>query len=227
MRNNRNLYFDIWRKANFIGLLRAYTKAFELYSKAEIAAGFAEQLDLYANRGRGTYDGSVADWHTAYTIAREFAVYKDTDGDRYELSSLSRDFLNSKITSSHYLANYLLNFNQLINGVVVHPVQEVYNLFSAGSSILSREQLISIPAFRLTECSEANAKQMISVLTNRMLEAQLLSSGQSGGYEVGRYSITQIRENCNKWDRTSGEFQQLTHNEYVDMISKPNALIYR
>jgi hypothetical protein len=227
MRNNSKLYFDIWRKANFRELLRAYVKSYELYPKEEIARGFAEQLDIYSQTGRGTYTGNRDGWQTAYTISRELGVYKDTQGLHFELSSLAVCFLDSKITASQYLANYLLNFNQLIQGQVIHPLKKVLDLFVGDIVEIHKDSISSITEFNLDAASEANKRQMVNIFCNRAIEAGIFAIGSSRDFlTMGSYRIQDLQNSCNLWEDTANSFEQLDHNGYVDFISIPNRLVF-
>jgi len=230
MRNNSKLYFDIWRKTNFRDLLKAYVKSFELYTKENIAAGFGEQLDLFVEGGRGTYDGSFKDWHSAYTISRELAVYRETNDLHYQLSSLARDYNESRITSSQYLAHYLLNFNQLVNNQVIHPFKLVLQLFENETDHVTKEQVSNILQFNLGITTQANKRQLVNILWNRISESDLLltTGTRSSFLTIGRkYSLSELLNACQEFDGDAEQFQAMDHNAYVDMICQRNALIYR
>ncbi|MGG1518758.1 hypothetical protein ABE504_25285 [Paenibacillus oryzisoli] len=225
MKNQESLYFDIWRKANFKDLIRAYTAAVEKYDDDEIAVGFGEALDAYVDGGKKKYIGTSKQWSSAYTLGRELGVFKDGKYRRYDLSSLAIDFLKSRIVSSEYLLNYLLNLNQLINSKVVHPLYEVLQLFRENTTI-DKGFIYNIEVFNLYNRSPENRSQIANILLNRMLDARIIqSSAIKGYYQLDKYPLEQLIQSCVFWDKSPTDFEKLTHNDYVDMISAPNKLI--
>lgn len=226
MKDHRKLYFDIWRKAYFRDLLRAYVQAFKKYSRHNIEAGLGAELDKFAHGGAGGYNSGL--WGKAYSIARELGVYKDL-GEKYQLSILAEDFYNSKITSQDYLANYLLNWNQMIAGQIVHPVREVFEIFNY-KEYVTRQEIKSIPVFELGSASMKNAKQMVQVFCNRMMEAGLLreiSGKNETQYVPDRFTLEEVLDNCLDFGGSYDEYLAMEYNEHVDILTKPNPLIYR
>ncbi|MCY9696447.1 hypothetical protein [Paenibacillus alginolyticus] len=227
VRNNKKLYFDIWRKANFTGLIKCYIKAFELYGRDGIAEGFGKQMDEILPDGRGTYDGSTKDWRSAYTISREFAIYRESQTG-FELSSLAKACSESKITASKYLANYLLNFNQLINGQVVHPFKKVLELFQSQNDSITKDQIGDILEFNLNIATPASKRQQVNNFCNRIAgSGLLLTTGANGNHILigTRYSLQDLLNACRVWEGTVEEFQEMNQDGYIDMISSPNKLI--
>lgn len=225
MKNQESLYFDIWRKANFKDLIRAYTAAVEKYSDTEIAVGFGEALDAYVDGGKKKYIGTPKQWSSAYTLGRELGVFKDGENRRYDLSNLAIDFLMSKIVSHEYLLNYLLNLNQLINSKVVHPLNEVLQLFR-GNTTIEKGSIYNIECFNLYNRSLENRSQIANILLNRMLDAKIIRNATiKGSYELDKYPLDQLIQSCVLWDESPANFEELTHNDYVEMISAPNKLI--
>ncbi|GAS83747.1 hypothetical protein [Paenibacillus amylolyticus] len=225
MKDQESLYFDIWRKANFKDLLRAYTAAVENYNDGEIATGFGNTLDTYVEGGKKKYTGTPKQWSSAYTLGRELGIFKDGKDRRYVLSNLAMDFLKSKIVSHEYLLIYLLNLNQLINGKVVHPLNEVLQLFNENKTI-EKSSIYNIEKFHLYKRTLDNRSQITNILLNRMIDAKIIrKSPTKGHYELYKYPLEQLIESCVTWSKSSFEFEKLTHNDYVEMVSAPNTII--
>ncbi len=232
MNNNESLYFDIWRKKDFKALLMAYTQtASQFKTQEEMRVGFAEMLDRYVEGGRQKYTGTQKQWSSAYTLGRELGVFRRKLGERYELSRLATDFLNSKILASEYLLNYLLNFNQLIDGQIVHPLFEVLSVIRTNGGTITKNNVQNISAFNLSAKSPANQRQIVNILFHRMVEAQIIeATAQKDVFRLtSKYSLEDLLKHCIKLDKSPQEFEKMTHEEYVDMLSVPNHImrVYR
>jgi hypothetical protein len=225
LKNQESLYFDIWRKANFKDLIRAYTAAVENYNDDDIAIGFGEALDAYVEGGKKKYVGTPKQWSSAYTLGRELGIFKDGKKRRYELSNLATDFLKSKIVSHEYLLNYMLNLNQLVNGKVIHPLNEVLHLFKENNTI-DKSSIYNIEHFNLYKRTIENRSQIANILLNRMMDARIIrNSALKGHYELDKYPLEELIQSCIVWKQSSFDFAELVHNDYVDMLSTPNTII--
>ncbi|WP_243388022.1 hypothetical protein [Bacillus kexueae] len=228
MRNNESLYFDIWRKKSFKELIRAYTQTAYLYkTHEEMVVGFGEMLDLYVEGGKGKYRGREKQWSSAYTLGRELGVFKRKVGEAYELSNLAKDFLNSKLLASEYMLNYLLNFNQLICGQVVHPLYQVLIVMKENGGTITKDNIISIPEFNLSAKTADNQKQIANIFLHRMVDAEIIESTEvRDRYRLtNRCDINDLIEHCNIYKKSAEDFKEMKHEDFVDMLSNPNPLI--
>ncbi|WP_026561600.1 hypothetical protein [Bacillus sp. J37] len=228
MKNNESLYFDIWRKKDFRALLRVYTQtANQFKTQEEMLIGFGEMLDRYIEGGRQKYVGTKKQWLSAYTLGRELGIFRSKIGESYELSRLAKSFLESKILGSEYLLLYLLNLNQLIGGKLIHPFFEVLSVVKQNGGQITKNNVINIPEFRLSQKSQANQRQIVNVFFHRMVEAQVLEpTTERDTYRItSRYLLDQLIENCFKINKSPEEFERMQHEEYVDMLSTPNSLV--
>ncbi|GEM_PF-3468932 len=227
MKNNASLYFDIWRKKNFKKLIKAYTKVAEMYpSKTAMRENFGEFLDRYVD-SRGSYEGTVKQWHSAYTLGRELGVfYRENDETGYDLSPLASATLTSQITLDEYLLIYLLNLNQIIDGQVVHPLKQVLNTLAENNNTLTINNLINIPEFNLAVKSSANQRQIANVFLHRLVEAKVLDKINSTIYRLNsNNSWNDLYESLNEFEGTIEELQNYSHEQYVQMLSQPVNLL--
>lgn len=113
MKNNTNLYFDIWRKKNFKSLIQAYIYTASTYhSKSEMVLGFGYALDKFVEGGRGSYEGLIKQWNSAYILGRELGVfYTENRNGGYELSPLAKEVLLGNLTTEEYLVTHFTNFS--------------------------------------------------------------------------------------------------------------------
>ncbi|MBT2641914.1 hypothetical protein J7I80_06740 [Bacillus sp. ISL-41] len=228
MRNNESLYFDIWRKRDFRNLLMAYTQtANQFRTQEDMRIGFGKMLDKYVDGGKKKYSGTKKQWMSAYTLGRELGVFRRKKGESYELSRLARDFLESRILASEYLLNYLLNFNQLIDGQIVHPLYEVLLVIKTNGGTVTRNNIINIPNFNLSSKTTENQRQIINIFIHRMIEAKIIEpTTQKEVFRLtSRYNLENLMQSCCKSDKSPEEFEEMTHEEYVDMLSVPNTII--
>lgn len=227
MNNNESLYFDIWRKKNFKALLMAYTQtANKFKTHEEMKVGFAEMLDKYVG-GRQKYTGTQKQWFSAYTLGRELGVFRRKVGESYELSRLAKDFLDSKILASEYLLNYFLNLNQLIDSRIVHPLFEILSVIHTNGGTITKDNVKNISLFNLSAKNPTNQRQIVNILFHRMVEAQIIEA--TGHLELfkltSKYSLDILLKHCNRLNKSPQEFEQMSHEHYVDMLSVPSHLI--
>ncbi|NFL97245.1 hypothetical protein FDB73_12925 [Clostridium botulinum] len=227
------LNFDTWRKTGHKELLQAYVKTFEKYKESDVKMMLKHCLDIYTSVGSGTYDGSITKWNSAYIIARELAVYKEYNKGEYVISRLAEDLINSKITPSEYMANYILNFKQLVNNSVINPFFEILSLIKEQNirietgENLSIEKIIDIKVFNLLKTSEENGKNMVKNLCRRINDSKLMNYDEhKQELSYNGYKIVELKEACILWNKTVLEFMSLDHNGYVDMICDKNSFIY-
>ncbi|TWE03638.1 hypothetical protein FB545_0714 [Peribacillus frigoritolerans] len=228
MKNNDSLYFDIWRKRNFVELLMVYTQTANQFKKQdEMRIGFGEMLDKYVEGGKKKYTGTNKQWTSAYTLGLELGIFRRKTENGYELSKLANDFLKSKIVGSEYLLNYLLNLNQLIDGKIVHPLYQVLKVIKQNNGYISKSEVIKIDEFKLYNKKLQNQRQLVNILFHRMVEAKILdlTSNKDVYREKGKYPVDLLVENCNIYERSVNEFKEMSHQEYVDMLSNPSPLI--
>lgn len=230
MKNNPSLYFDLWRKKDFKELIMAYTQTANLYhTKDEMRIGFAEMLDKYTTEGKISYSGTLKQWSSAYTLGRELGIFRKKVGEAYELSKLAQDFLESKIVGSEYLLNYLLNLNQIINSQIVHPLYEVLMVIERNNGYVSKNEMIDIDAFHLSVKTKTNRSQLVNILIKRMIEAEIIEkTSQKDIYSLtSKFTLDELLSNCNKSPKTYKEFEKMSHEDYVDMLSVPSPLVQR
>lgn len=226
MKNKNSLYFDIWRKKNFKKLVKAYTKIAEVYpTKEAMRENFGVFLDRYVD-SRGSYTGTLKQWHSAYTLGRELGVfYRENDQSGYELSPLAQATLTSQITLEQYMLIYLLNLNQLINGTVVHPLKQILDLISVNET-LTKHDLIKIPAFQLLNKPPKNQNQLANVFLHRLVESEILVKVNKTDYKLGtKYTIEDLYNSINEYTESATEFAKLDHSQYVEMLSQPVNLV--
>lgn len=227
MRNNPSIYFDIWRKRNFKKLVKAYTKVAETFSnKTSMRENFGDFLDRYVD-SRGTYAGTVKQWHSAYTLGRELGVfYKENDQSGYDLSPLANATLTSQITLDEYLLIYLLNLNQIINGEIVHPLKEILNVLTDNDNTITVSNIIDIQAFNLAVKKPDNQRQMANVFLHRLVEAQILEKINATTYRLtSKYTLNDLYDSLYEFNGTLEEFQEYEHEQYVEMLSQPVNLV--
>lgn len=227
MKNNASIYFDIWRKRNFKKLIKAYTKVAETYpSKTAMRENFGEFLDRYVD-SRGSYEGTVKQWQSAYTLGRELGVfYRENDKTGYDLSPLARATLTSQITLDEYLLIYLLNLNQIIDGQVVHPLKQVLIILAENNNTLTITDLINISEFKLAVKTLANQKQIANVFLHRLVEAKVLDKINSTSYQLNTtYSWNDLYKSLNEFEGTLEELHNYSHEQYVEMLSQPVNLL--
>ncbi|UTI43285.1 hypothetical protein [Niallia sp. RD1] len=228
MRNNESLYFDIWRKKDFKALLMAYTQTAHLYkTQEEMRTGFAEMLDMYVEGGKKKYIGTKKQWLSAYTLGRELGVFRRKVGEHYELSKLAKDFLDSKILASEYMLNYLLNFNQLISGKVVHPLYEVLMVIRENGGTITKNNINNISEFNLSAKTPANQRQIVNIFLHRLVDAKILEpTGQRDLYRLtNKIDLEELIKHCNIYNKSADEFENIEHEDFVDMLSYPSPLI--
>jgi len=236
IKNKEFLNFDTWRKKGHKELLLAYVKAFEKNDQISIKEGLKDALNMYTSVGAGTYDGSIKKWNSAYTISRELAIYKQDKNGNHTMSVLAQNLINSEITPSEYIANYILNFNQLINGEVIHPLYEILLLiennnieFEQGQKI-NINQITGIPLFGFSSTvgvSTDNAENMAKNFCRRINDSTLMIYDEIGQIlSFNLYKVDELKVACIIWDGTIEEFKKMDQNDYVDMICKPNPFIY-
>ena len=227
MNNNESLYFDIWRKRNYKKLIMAYTKVAEVHhDKNSMIANFGEFLDRYVDT-RGSYIGEHKQWSSAYTLGRELGVfYRENDQTGYDLSNLAKATLTSQITLDEYLLIYLLNLNQVINNQIVHPLNEVLNVLSEKDNIITRQDIIDIPAFNLSNKKPANQRQLANVFLHRLVEAEILVKINTTDYTLGKkYILDDLYQNIFKFSGSIEDFLSYKHEQYVEMLSQPVKLV--
>lgn len=230
MKKQIALYFDMYRKANFKKLIKVYTKSAEKFPlKDEIRLNLGTYLLNYFG-DMGEYDGTVDKWNSTYTLGRELAVWLDYDDQQgYLLSPLAKSVLQSSITLEEYLQIYLINFNQLINDQIVHPLKEVLKVFQTKSEI-SKEDIKRISAFNLQVKSEKNQNQLANILLNRLEEAQIIHEvrveNRQSIYKLSEiYSIDTLLNNIYEFEGDVEDYINMSHKQYVLMLSKPTNLI--
>lgn len=232
MKNEDSLYFDIYRKANFDKLIKAFTSATATFPvKVDIQKNLGKYLEIYFGDA-GTYDGSQRKWQSTYIPGIELCVFKKNEqASIYELSPLAKALLKSEITSDEYLAVYFLNFIQLINSKFISPLEEVLLVLSA-QPIIDKEDIKAIPNFRLSKRSIENQDQIANILLNRLVNAKILKSvTETRGkktYSIGdKYSNEDLLKNLNKFKGSVSDYETWEHTEFVSLISQPNKLIYK
>lgn len=227
MKNNPSIYFDIWRKRNFKKLVKAYTKVAETYSnKTLMRENFGEFLDRYVD-SRGTYEGTVKQWNSAYTLGRELGVfYRENEDTGYDLSPLANATLTSQITLDEYLLIYLLNLNQIINGQIVHPLKEILTILSDNDNTITVNNILNIPSFNLSVKKIKNQRQLVNVFLHRLVEAQILEKTSSTTYRMTtKYTLGDLFNSLYEFSGTLEEFQEYEHEQYVEMLSQPVVLV--
>lgn len=224
------LSFDTWRKKGYKDLLQAYIKTFERSSEEDVKVAFKKNLDKYVIDGSGAYDGSTKDWQSAYIISRELAVYKENEEGKFSLSQLAQYLLESKITRSQYMANYILSFNQIINNNVINPFFEILSLikdkgikFEGGESI-EVDEIMEIDKFNLAATSEKNRKKMCRSLCLRISDSELMLY-EDNKLKFNGYKIDELKEYCICWEKSLDEFANLDQNQYVDLICSRKLVI--
>ncbi|MCM2676414.1 hypothetical protein [Alkalicoccobacillus plakortidis] len=228
MKDNKSLYFDIWRKREFRALLRVYTQtANQFKTQEEMILGFGKMLDRYVEGGHQKYIGTKKQWSSAYTLGRELGVFRSKIGESYELSRIAKSFLESKILGSEYLLLYLLNLNQLIGGKLVHPFYEVLMVVKQNGGQITKNNVKNIPQFRLSQIKQDNQRQIVNVFFHRMVEAQVIeATSEKDTYRItSRYSLDQLIKNCYIINKLPEENERMQHEEYVDMLSTLNPLV--
>lgn len=226
MKNNESLYFDIWRKKNFKKLVKAYTKVAEVYpTKEAMRENFGVFLDKYVD-SRGRYTGTQKQWNSVYTLGRELGVfYRENDQSGYDLSPLAQATLTSQITLEQYLLIYLLNLNQLINGILVHPLKEILNFISVNGTI-TKQNLIHIPEFNLLTKPSDNQNQLANVFLHRLVESEILVKSNKTTYQLGtKYTIEELYNSINEYSDSATKFADLDHSQYVEMLSQQVNLV--
>ncbi|MEG0260261.1 MAG: hypothetical protein RR651_10345 [Lysinibacillus sp.] len=226
MKNNSSIYFDIWRKRNFKNLIHAYIETAAKYpTKIEMRLGFGYALDKYVEGGRGSYEGTLKQWYSAYTLGRELGVfYSENENGGYDLSPMANDVLLGKIDLEDYLVNYFINFNQLINGKVVHPLKEIIICIADNNGEITIEDVKRIKSFNLEVKQDKNKNQLANILLNRLVEANILSKNVKE-YRLQKYQFSELFQYINVYEGTSSEFEKMSHEEYVVMLSKESLLI--
>lgn len=226
MKNNSSLYFDIWRKKNFKNLIHAYIETAVKYpTKIEMRLGFGYALDKYVEGGRGSYEGTLKQWYSAYTLGRELGVfYSENENGGYDLSPMANDVLLGKITSEDYLVNYFLNFNQLINGVIVHPLKEILMCIADNNGKITIHDVKEIKNFNLEVKLTKNKNQIANILLHRLVEANILDKN-ANEYSLQKYLFSELFQCINTYEGTSLEFEKMSHQEYVLMLCKESLLV--
>lgn len=226
MKDNKSLYFDIWRKKNFKRLIKAYTKVAEIHpTKEAMRENFGTFLDKYVD-SRGSYTGTQKQWFSAYTLGRELGVfYRENNQFGYDLSPLAHATLTSQITLEQYMLIYLLNLNQLINGTVVHPLKQILDFISINET-LTKNNVIQIPVFRLLTKSPANQNQLANVFLYRLVESEILVKVNNTDYQLGtKYTLEDLYNGINEYTGSATEFAELDHAQYIEMLSQPVNLV--
>jgi hypothetical protein len=239
MKNNLNLYFDTWRKANFLLLVKIYTNLFKS-KESSLSADIlkprlGENLKVYFPNEK---EKNITDalWRSAYTLGLELGIFfrVETKPARYNLSDLGNRLQKSQITAPEFLASYLLNLNQLINDQVVHPLETILDYMHAESiEQINRNNVIEIPSFNLQRegNTEDNQRTMANVLIHRLIDSNIfteVSFSRESGKTIklsDKYSLDEIRQNINKFQGSTDEFKEMNAQRYVEMISSANNLI--
>lgn len=226
MKNNSNLYFDIWRKRNFKSLVQAYIYTASTYhTKTEMRLGFGYALDKYVAGGRGSYEGTTKQWYSAYILGRELGIfYRENDFGGYFLSNLAEEVLEDKITAEEYLTNYFLNFNQLINGQVVHPLREILMCIADNNGKITVNEIKRIRKFNFHANTEKNQNQLINILLHRLIDAEILEESNKE-YYLKKYKFSDLFENLYIYSGTATEFEKMSHEEFVELLSNKSQLL--
>jgi len=239
MKNNQNLYFDIWRKGNFTALVKVYTNLFKS-NEGSLSADIlkprlGDNLKMYFPDER---EKDITDkvWRSAYTLGLELGVFfkVETNPAKYALSTLGERLQKSQITASQFIASYLLNLNQLINNQIVHPLEVVLDYMQdMDLDTISRNNIIEIPLFNLQRqgITQKNQRQIANIFLHRLVESHLfteVSSNTSVGRVVrlsDRYSLYEIKSNIKKFQGSIDDFKEINAQSYLEMISFKNDLV--
>lgn len=121
---------DKWRVLNE-PLFKSYIECFSLLeNKTETIPGKAMIKALTSNEILGAVKETA--FASYYTIARELGIYYQDSSDNYHLGELAIKYLKNEISFSDYLKYYILNSEFLINNLVIHPFEEIYNVLKDG-----------------------------------------------------------------------------------------------
>lgn len=220
MKNQSSLYFDMWRKTNYKGLLQAYIYTATTYpTKTEMILGFGYALDKFVDGGRGAYEGTKKQWNSVYILGRELGIFYEENGDGgYEISPLAREVLHSHITLEKYLFIYFMNLSQLINGKIVHVLKEILLCFGDNNGTITKENVLDIPEFNLKAKSESNRNQIVNILLQRLVEAEIIERKEIQ-YSLNKYKFSELFNNINIYKGSVKEFEEMDHKEFVDLLT--------
>lgn len=226
MKNNPSLYFDMWRKKNFKSLIAAYSDtAHNYFTKKEMMLAFGYSLDKFVEGGRGSYSPTSKQWSTAYVLGRELGVfYMKNESGGYNLSPLAQRLLDKEISCEQYLLNYALNFNQLINGRVVHPLKEILLVLADNNGKMTVEDIKNIEKFNLKIKTERNQNQYVNIFLNRLIEAEILKKEKTL-YLLDKYKFSELFDSMYVFEGIPSEFEKLSHENYVELLCLPTKLI--
>lgn len=134
-KEHNELYFDklcrTQKSETVLSLIQATYHAKQSNSnniKEEIAKRLESAYNLFRdnvknqNSGSGSYNGSMKQFESQYTIGHELCIWKNSDLD---LTDLALDVAKNNITIKDYFDIFFLNYFQPISGKGVHPLYQI------------------------------------------------------------------------------------------------------
>ena len=133
--------------------------SYRIKDKEQIVETLKTALEIFKDKvkgsktGAGKYSGESMDqFQSKYTPGLEFGIWKSAKRDNYELSDLAIKLVEGDITPKYYLSTTLMNFIQIIDNKVLHPLMCTLNyLISNNKQTLTVEDIKSISEFNIKD----------------------------------------------------------------------------
>lgn len=196
--DNETLYFDRIARTKKLQTITAFAYAtINSKDKNELKKNLGIFLDIFREGGKGTYASDQSkiskQFSSQYTPGLEFGIWKNS---QLELSSLAADMVSGKITPRYYFANIFLNYHQIINDKVIHPLYETLTFMENNRlNKLKKEDINKIINFNLGENERDNKNMWFSILSDTIFFNKTDDHTLIWNNELG-YKLNFIK-NCN------------------------------
>ena len=205
-KEHSSLYFDTLvrtKKAETVlSLIKATYNAYKTKTtdvKNEIAERLKSAYELFklgANNtgsGAGTYSGSASQFESQYTIGHEMAIWHDSELHlNYESMLVACDL----ITIKDYFDLVFLNYVQLIDGKVYHPLYGILKYLNDNNT--DRIELTAIKTIFDNKCDDEQLRSICNFLiSTSYFESVRIQSNSYLKYVNSSMTVYDLMGKCN------------------------------
>lgn len=220
MFDKKSIYFDVWRSLNE-NLFKAYADCyFELSNNNHLNPKVQLGKSLEKFDSLLSYEPERNTYKSAYTIARELAIFGINKNGDYFVNPLIELFQKGKLSYQDYLINFFLRWEVVIQGKVTHPLYEFINRFE-GVDRVNSESLKELD----TIYSSSENDHHLSTFLHRLNEANIIQKLNRTEYKL-QQNINALKQYITKTiedvDYYRSHIVRESGNYILKYYSRPN-----
>ena len=153
---HKKFYMDKIERTNKLQTLVAIANAsLNIKNKEEVITQLEYALNIFKKSkssqelGAGTYKGSPKQFHSKYTLGRDFGLIRKSR-DEIILSELGLKLAKGEISAKYFISVIMLNYIQIIDNKVVNILYSILREMKSNNyEEITKKQLISIKDLNL------------------------------------------------------------------------------